>query len=85
MTDAGKGVPHPPYDEMRKRIGDDRAARQTLDALQTHLTGPRPERATVERHVGLLRRVGTLEAIVANWWDDPVTQRWIKNLTDAGL
>jgi hypothetical protein len=25
------------------------------------------------------------EARVANWWDDPLTQTWLKALGDAGL
>lgn len=85
MSDDRGGVPHPPYDELRKRIGSDRDALQALDALRQHLEGPHQERATVEHHVDLLRRVRTLEAIIANWWDDPITQRWIKGITDAGL
>jgi hypothetical protein len=35
--------------------------------------------------VDVLRGIRTLEARIANWWDDPMTQRWIKSLSDTGL
>jgi hypothetical protein len=85
MNDERSGIPHPPYDELRNRLRDDPAAARALDELQRHLHAPDPQPSTVKRHVDALRRVRDLEAIVANWWDDPVTQRWVKAISDAGL
>jgi hypothetical protein len=84
MTDDRR-IPHPPYDQLRKDVGDDPFAVSALDALQSELQAPVPERASVEQHVDVLRGIRTLEARIANWWDDPVTQTWIKSLSDAGL
>jgi hypothetical protein len=84
--DQGRPVPpHPPYDELRATLGNDAEARWELDALQQHLDQPNPDPSRVERHVDALRAVRTIEARIANWWDDPVTQRWFKSLSDAGL
>jgi hypothetical protein len=80
-----KTVPHPPYEQLRRDLSHDPAAGEALDALHAHLHGPAPEPATVQRHVDVLRGVRTVEARIANWWDDPVTQTWIKALSDAGL
>jgi hypothetical protein len=85
MNDDPQHIPHPPYDELRGELGGDPAAARALDELQEHLRGPAPDPATVQRHVDVLRGVRDIEARIANWWDDPVTQRWVKALTDAGL
>ena len=85
MTDDDRGVPHPPYDELRNELGDDPAAARALDDLHAHLHGPSPVRATVTSQVDLLRSVRTIEARIVNWWDDPRTQQWIKSLSDTGI
>jgi hypothetical protein len=74
-----------PYDDLRSAIGDDAAARSELDALHAHLGEPHPDPERIVRHIDALRGVRDAEARVANWWDDPLTQRWIKSLSDAGL
>ncbi len=78
-------VPHPPYDELRTALGDDAAERAHVDALQAELHAAQPDRAAVAAHATRLRGIPVLEARVANWWDDPETQRWVKAITDAGL
>jgi hypothetical protein len=90
MSDPGRrdlppDVPHPPYDELRAALGDDTEAAASVDALRDQLHSGEPDPATVEHHAGLLRGIPVLEARIANWWDDPDTQRWIKAITDAGL
>jgi hypothetical protein len=86
MNDDGRpATPALPYDDLRSAIGDDAAARGELDALHAHLGEPNPDPARIERHVGALRGVREAEAHVANWWENPVTQRWFKALGDAGL
>ncbi|MGD0053426.1 MAG: hypothetical protein ABSD03_16605 [Vulcanimicrobiaceae bacterium] len=85
MSDSGRPeVPHPPYDELRTALGDD-DAQGALDALQAELEAPKPDPKAVARHASLLRAFPEVEARIANWWDDPNTQRWIKAITDSGL
>jgi hypothetical protein len=86
MNDSGRpNVPHPPYDELRAAAADDAAASQSVDALHAELNADRPDPAAVEQHAGFLRAIPVLEARIANWWDDPNTQRWVKALSDANL
>jgi hypothetical protein len=85
MNDTGRpGVPHPPYDELRAALGDD-DAQGSVDALQEELSSPKPDADVVRSHAGVLRAFPELEARIANWFDDPNTQRWIKFITDEGL
>jgi uncharacterized small protein (DUF1192 family) len=58
---------------------------ETIDRLRAELAKPTPSRAALEGHVGRLRSVRELEAIVANWWDSPPVQRIIADLTQIGL
>jgi hypothetical protein len=74
-----------PAAELHAAAGESHPARQTIGALQAELERPSPNRATIEQHVGALRSVRELEAIVANWFDSPVIQRIIADLTQIGL
>ena len=85
MNDQGPSRPEFPYDELHTAIGSDAEARARLDALRAHVDHPTPDPVAVETHVDALRSVRDVEARIANWWDDPKTQIWIKGLTDAGL
>lgn len=78
-------VPHPPYDELRAAVGDDPAASRRVDALHAAMHADEPDPSAVRQHAGVLRGIPVLEARIANWWDDPNTQRWVKALSDAGL
>jgi hypothetical protein len=78
-------VPHPPYEELRAAAGDDPQVARSVDALQTELHSPEPDPAKVAQQASLLRAIPVLEARIANWWDDPQTQVWVKAITDAGL
>jgi hypothetical protein len=86
MNDQG-APPRPqlPYDELHAAIGADPAARNELDALRAQLEHATPDAARVQGHVDALRGVRDAEARIANWWDDPATQRWIMAITNAGL
>jgi hypothetical protein len=86
MSDQpGPPPPHLPYDELHAAIGDDPGARRELEGLRANLEGPTPDAARVQGHVDALRGVRDVEARIANWWDDPETQRWVMFVTDAGL
>jgi len=85
MNDERRPVTPLPYDELRTSIGDDPAARDQLDALHAHLAEPNPDPKRIAGHVDALRGVHDAEARLANWWDDPGTQSWLKSLGDAGL
>ncbi len=85
MNDQDPPRPQLPYDELHAAIGDDPAARNELDALRAHLDHPAPDPERLRGHVDALRGVGDVEARIANWWDDPGTQRWIMTITSAGL
>jgi hypothetical protein len=60
-------------------------AHATIDALHAEVGAAAPNRRTIERHVSNLRGLPELEAAVANWWDDPKTQRFIETLSRIGL
>ncbi|HEV3088869.1 MAG TPA: hypothetical protein VGX96_16780 [Candidatus Elarobacter sp.] len=86
MNESGQpAVPHPPYDDLRAAAGDDPHAGASVDALHAELNSGTPDPAKVERQANLLRAIPVLEARIANWWDDPNTQRWVKQITDSGL
>jgi hypothetical protein len=86
MDDSGRPpVPHPPYDELHAAAEHDPAARAHLDALRESLEADRPDPQAVAAHATRLRGFAVLEARIANWWDSPATQRWIKALADANL
>lgn len=78
-------VPHPPYERIDEALGDDAAAGAHVRELRDRLASPAPDPTRIRESVGILSRIRTIEAIVANWWDDPATQRWIKSLGDTGL
>jgi hypothetical protein len=70
---------------LHAAVAGDPHAAQSVDALRAQLESPNPDPAAVERQAGLLRAIPVLEARIANWWDDPDTQRWVKAITDSGL
>jgi predicted component of type VI protein secretion system len=78
-------VPHPEYDELHSALADDPAGRAHVEALRAELHADEPDRTAVAAHATRLRGIPVVEARIANWWDDPNTQRWVKAITDAGL
>jgi hypothetical protein len=86
MTDSeGPHPPHPPYDEYRSALGEDTEGHAAIDDLRAALHDSEPQRAHISASVDRLRAIPVLEARVANWWDSPRTQNWLKILSDAGL
>ncbi len=85
MDENGQPVPHPPYDELRAALGEDARQNRAVEELRAELSAPQPDHAAVTEHANRLRAIPVLEARIANWWDSPETQRWIKAITDAGL
>jgi hypothetical protein len=74
-----------PREHLHAALSDEHAHHETIDALHGELTAASPNRSSIEKHVRTLRGLPELEAIVANWWDDPKTQRFIANLGQIGL
>jgi hypothetical protein len=74
-----------PAEELREAVPAEHGAQGTIDRLQAELAKPAPSRAAIETHVNSLRSVSELEAIVANWFESPVVQRIIADLTQIGL
>jgi hypothetical protein len=85
MTTNQPKPPQLPYDELRAGAGDNKQAQQSVDALRSALNEHEAERSHVEQHVGVLRAVPALTALVENWYEQPSTQNWLKTLSDIGL
>lgn len=70
---------HPalPHGDLHAALPEEHHAHDTIDALHEELNKESPHRPTIEKHVGTLRGFPQLKAIVADWWDDPKTQRFI--------
>jgi hypothetical protein len=69
--------PAVPHADLHAALPKEHHAHATIDALHAEVQKESPHRPTIERHVSTLRGLPELEAIVANWWDDPRTQRFV--------
>jgi hypothetical protein len=78
-------IPHPPYDELRSASDAHPEAGTAIDELHAELHEPEPRTERIAQSVQRLRTIPVLEAQIANWWDAPRTQQWLKILSDAGL
>jgi hypothetical protein len=65
-----------PRDELHAALAPGHEAHATIDDLHAEISREKPDHATIARHVGTLRGLPELEATIANWWDDPKTQRF---------
>ncbi|HTU70160.1 MAG TPA: hypothetical protein VMF11_07540 [Candidatus Baltobacteraceae bacterium] len=74
-----------PAAALRGALPPSHHAHQSIGRLQGELAKPRPSREALEEHVNALRSVRELEATIANWWDSPITQRIVFDLTQIGL
>ncbi len=74
-----------PAKSLHEALPESHDAHATIDQLQAELAKSAPNVAGLEQHVGALRSVRELEAVVANWWDSPITQRIVFDLTQIGL
>jgi hypothetical protein len=74
-----------PVEDFHAALPERHPAHATVDQLHAEVTADKPDAKTIQKHVGALRAVPQLEAIVANWWDSPATQRFIANIGQIGL
>lgn len=74
-----------PRDDLHAALPEGHAAHAQIDRLHDELSASSPNRRAIETHVDGLRSIPQLEATVANWWDEPSTQRFIANLSQIGL
>jgi hypothetical protein len=74
-----------PREKLHAALPRDHDAHATIDALHAEVEKTSPDPRTIERHVGALRGLPELEAIVMNWWDDPKTQRYVAAIDQIGL
>lgn len=74
-----------PREDLHAALPETHVAHATIDELHDELHKPRPDRQTIESHVGSLRALPELEAILVNWWDDPKTQRFFGILGQIGV
>lgn len=74
-----------PRDKLHAALPSEHGGHATIDALHGELTAASPNRGSIEHHVRTLRGLPELEAIVANWWDDPKTQRFFEILGQIGV
>jgi hypothetical protein len=86
MNDSDRpATPHPPYDDYRSALGEHPQGHAAIDDLHAALHEDEPQPAHIAASVERLRTIPVLEARIANWWDSPRTQNWLKILSDAGL
>jgi hypothetical protein len=74
-----------PHKELHAALPQEHQAHATIDSLHNELSKSTPDRGTIETYVDSLRSLPELEAAIANWWDDPKTQRFIGNIGQIGL
>lgn len=74
-----------PAESLHEALPASHDAHATIDQLHAELGKTVPDIAGVQGHVGALRTVRELEAVVANWWDSPITQRILFDLNQIGL
>ncbi|HEY1654033.1 MAG TPA: hypothetical protein VGF86_02840 [Candidatus Tumulicola sp.] len=79
------GRPLPPSDDLHAALPAEHAAHETIDRLHAEVGSEAPNRDAIEGHVQRLRALPELEARIANWWEDPSTQRFVWNLSQIGL
>jgi hypothetical protein len=66
-----------PADELHAALPPGHEAHATIDKLHAAIHANPLDHDAIHEHAGTLRAIPELEAIVANWWDDPKTQRFI--------
>jgi hypothetical protein len=74
-----------PVETLHEALPPSHSAHATIDRLRGELGKASPSRGALEQHVSALRSVRELEAVIANWWDSPITQRIVLDLTQIGL
>jgi hypothetical protein len=82
---ASEDLPLLPHEDLHAALPRGHAAHATIDRLRAEIEAPAPSRRSIETHVSNLRSLPEIEAVIANWWDHPNTQRFIWNLSQIGL
>jgi hypothetical protein len=77
--------PELPSEDLHKALPPEHGEHATIDRLHGEIRSAQPDRGAIESHVGRLRALPEVEAIIANWWDDPRVQRFVANLNQIGL
>jgi hypothetical protein len=78
-------LPVTPHEHFHAALPSEHPAHATIDALHAEMSSPSPDRRKIEAHVGELRGIPELEAIVTSWWEKPAVQRVIDDLGRIGL
>ena len=74
-----------PREDLHAALPEGHEAHATIDKLHDEIQKSRPDRQAIESHVGRLRALPEVEAIVVNWWDNPHTQRFFGILGQIGV
>jgi hypothetical protein len=74
-----------PHAKLHASLPRGHVAHSTIDKLHAEMQASSPDRRAIEKHVSDLGALPELEATIANWWEDPTTQRFIANLSQIGL
>lgn len=74
-----------PREALHAALPEEHGAHATIDELHAEIAAASPDPKRIEKHTGDLRALPELEAIVANWWDDPKVQRFVANIGQIGL
>jgi len=77
--------PSLPDEDLHAALPKGHAAHATIDDLHSEIDRDVPNAQSIHKHVARLRSLPELEAIIANWWDDPQTQRFVWSLNQGGL
>jgi hypothetical protein len=74
-----------PHADLHAALPEGHEAHGTIDELHAEMHKDAPNPQVIERHVGTLRVLPELEALVVNWWDSPKTQRFFAILAQIGV
>src|SRR5271155_3187387 len=74
-----------PTERLHEALPPSHGAHATIDQMRAELGKAAPSPAALEVQVSALRSVREVEAVIANWWDSPITQRIVLDLTQIGL
>jgi hypothetical protein len=83
MSDHAR--PDLPLDELRNALGDHPEGLAATDALHASVNHETPNAEHITEHVHTLRGIPAAEAVIANWYESEPVQRFVLNLTNAGL
>ena len=77
--------PEFPRERLHAALPHGHEAHAAIDRLHAEIGAAAPNAGAIEGHVHRLRSLPELEATIANWWDDPQTQLFIRDIGQIGL